>query len=108
MTRVILWSAVATVAAVAGVLGVVHTLLRYAMTARGLRSWRVADTVLTSPLLWLGVTLVAAALSWLLTGAALRVGRPDAAGGSAALVVAMALVGAAMVWFGLRAVGKLY
>lgn len=108
MNRVIVWGAVAAVVEVAGALAVVHTLLRYAMTARGLPAWRVGDTLLTSPLLWLGVTLVVVALNWLLVGAVVRSGRGDAAGTPGAAAVGLVLVGAAMTWFGLRAVGKLY
>jgi hypothetical protein len=110
MTRLIAWGVAATAAEVALLLGVVHTLLRLAMTARGLPSWRVADTLLTSPLLWAGSTLVAAALNRLVAVAALRAGRDTAAAasGGVAATVAVALLGAAMAWFGLRAVGKLY
>ena len=107
MTRLIVWGAVATAAEVGGALALVHTLLRYAMVARGLPRWRLGDTLLTSPLLWLGVTLVAGAFNWLLAGAGVRAGR-GAADDAPAAAVGLALVGAVMTWFGLRAVGKLY
>ena len=108
MTRLIAWTVVAAVAELVGVLAVVHTLLRYAMTARGLPVWRLGDTLLTSPLLWLGATLAAVALNWLVAGAALRAGQANEPGGSPAVALGLALLGATMAWFGLRAVGKLY
>ena len=108
MTRLIGWAAAATAAEVAALLWAVHTLLRHAMTARGLPSWRLGDTLLTSPLLWAGAALFAGSLNRLVAAAALRVGRDGGAGGPAWATVAAALAGAAMAWFGLRAVGKLY
>ena len=107
MIRLLAWSVAATVAQVAALLGVVHTLLRYAMLARGLPAWRLGDTLLTSPLLWLGATLAAAALTRVVVVTALRAGRAGTDGGLA-LAVGVAVAGAAMMWFGLRAVGKLY
>ena len=99
------WVAVATTAEVAALFGVVHTLLHHAMVARGLPSWRPADTLRTSPLLWIGATLCAASLNRLVALAASRAG-PGGVGVAAAVVTA--LVGAAIAWFGMRAVGKLY
>jgi hypothetical protein len=100
------WVAVATTAEVAALFGVVHTLLHHAMVARGLPSWRPADTLRTSPLLWTGATLCAASLSQLVALAASRAG--GGGGSGVAVAVAFALVGAAIAWFGVRAVGKLY
>lgn len=108
MTRLIVWSVAATAVEVAALAGVVHTLLRYAMTARGLPVWRLGDTLLTSPLLWIGATVVAVALNCAIALVALRAGRHTAATGGLTATVAVALVGMAMAWFGLRAVGKLY
>jgi hypothetical protein len=108
MTRLIGWAVGATVAEVAALIGVVHTLLQHAMLARGLPTWRLADTLLTSPLLWTGATLFAASVNRAVALAALRAGRDGAAAGGVATAAALALVGAAVAWFGLRAVGKLY
>ena len=102
MTRLIGWVAGATAAEVAALVAVVHTLLHRTMLARGLPSWRPADTLRTSPLLWTGATLFAAALNRLVALAAVGTG----AGVGAAVAVAAA--GAAVAWFGMRAVGKLY
>ena len=96
------WVAGATAAEVAALVAVVHTLLHRGMLARGLPSWRLADTLLTSPLLWTGATLLAAALNRLVALAALGSG----AGVGAAVTAAVA--GAAVAWFGMRAVGKLF
>ena len=108
MTRLIALGVAATVVEVVALVAVVHTLLRHAMTARGLPSWRVADTLLTSPLLWLGAALAAGALNWLVAGGAARAGRADGAVPTVLAPIGVALVGAAMAWFGMRAVGKLY
>lgn len=108
MTRLIGWGVAATVAEIAAFVGVVHTLLRHAMLARGLPSWRLGDTLLTSPLLWIGATLVAAALNRLIAAVALRAGRDGVAVSGVSTTVLIAVGGAAMAWFGLRAVGKLY
>jgi hypothetical protein len=110
MARLIVWGVGATVAEVLAVVAVVHTLLHRAMLERGLPAWRLSDTLLTSPLLWLGATLVAGGLTRLVAVAALRAG-PVAAGADAGGVAAPALaaaVGAVAAWLGLRAVGKLY
>jgi Mg/Co/Ni transporter MgtE len=108
MTRLIGWAVAVTVAEVAALVGVVHTLLHHAMLARGLPSWRLGDTLLTSPLLWTGATLFAASVNRLIALAALRAGRDGAAGGGVAAAAVVAVVGAVIAWFGLRAVGKLY
>ncbi len=108
MTRLIGWVVGATLVEVALFVGVVHTLLHHAMTARGLPTWRLGDTLLTSPLLWTGSTLFAASLNRLVAVAALRAGRDGAAVGGVAVTVAAATAGVVIGWFGVRAVGKLY
>ena len=111
MTRLIVLGVAATLAEVAAAAGVIHTLLRSAMLARGLPSWRLGDTLLTSPVLWLGVATSAGAVNWLLVLAALRgaaSGEAAASPGGVAVPALAALLGSAMAWFGLRAVGKLY
>jgi hypothetical protein len=109
MARLIAWGVGATVVEVLAVVAVVHTLLHRAMLERGLPSWRLRDTLLASPLLWLGAALVAGGLTRLVAVAALRAGRAAAAdaGGVAAPALAAA-AGAVVAWFGLRGVEKLY
>lgn len=97
------WVAAATAAEVAALVAVVHTLLHHAMLGRGLPAWRVADTLLTSPLLWIGAALFAGSLNRLVAVAALH-----AAGAGVAATALAALAGAVIAWFGMRAVGKLY
>lgn len=89
---------------------VVHTLLRHAMLARGLPAWRLGDTVLTSPLLWIGAAMVAGALNRGLAVAGLRAGLGGEISGDATAAATIGLAGLGLVvgWFGLRAVGKLY
>jgi len=109
MAELVAWVVAATAVEVAGLLGVVHAVLRRTMAERGMAGWRVADTLLTSPLLWLGAVLVCASLNRAVAAAALRAGRGGGeASSSVALALAAAAVGAAMMWFGVRAVGKLY
>ena len=100
------WVAAATAAEVAALVAVVHTLLHHAMLARGLPAWRLADTLLTSPLLWTGATLFAGSLNGLVVVAALSAGAASVA--PTALAALAALAGAVVAWFGMRAVGKLY
>jgi hypothetical protein len=111
MTRLIVWAAAATAVEVAVFAGAVHALLRHAMLERGLPTWQVGDTLRTSPLLWIGATLVVAGLNRAMALVALRAG-PGAAeasgGGGVAVAAVVALLGVAIGWFGLRAVGKLY
>ena len=100
------WVAAATAAEVAALVAVVHTLLHHAMLSRGLPAWRVADTLVTSPLLWVGSALFVGALNRLIAVAALRAGGSVGAGVVATVLAALA--GAVIAWFGMRAVGKLY
>lgn len=102
------WVVAATVIEVGGLVAVVHTLLRHAMTARGMAEWALTDTLLTSPLLWTGAALAGGALNRLVAVSGVRAGRDELTQPGAALTVAAVVVGAAMMWFGLRAVGKLY
>jgi hypothetical protein len=109
MTRLLVWSVAVTALQVSALLGVVHTLLRHAMLARGLPTWRVGDTLLTSPVLWIGATVTVASITRLVALAALRAeGNGPSLGGGTGATVAVALLGVVMAWFGLRAVGKLY
>ena len=86
--------------------GVLHLALRPAMRARGLPRWRVTDTLLVSPLLFLALFTAFAALAAAVGRAAADVGHS----GPAALAGPLALAAAAFVaaGFGARAVGKLY
>jgi 4-amino-4-deoxy-L-arabinose transferase-like glycosyltransferase len=77
------------------VLGVLHGALGHAMRARGHPRWRVHDTALVSPLLWVGLLLFFASFNH----GMLRGG---------VLPIAAAVAGLVMTWFGGRAVGKLY
>ena len=77
------------------VLGVLHGAVGRAMRARGDTGWRLPDTALVSPLLWVGLLLFFAAINrGMLQGGVLH--------------IAAAVVGLVMAWFGGRAVGKLY
>lgn len=108
MTRLIVWCVVATCVELGAFAAVVHAVLRYAMLARGLPTWRVADTLLTSPLLWIGATLAAGSLTWLVAATAFRAGRDTPSSSGMAVAAIAALLGAAIAWFGVRAIGKLY
>ena len=108
MTWLIGWTVGATVAEVAAVVGVVHTLLHHAMLARGLPFWRLGDTLRTTPLLWTGTAVFTASLNRTIALAALRAGRDGATASDVATAALVALVGAVIAWFGLRAIGKLY
>ncbi len=76
-------------------LGVLHGAVGRAMRARGDLRWRLRDTALVSPLLWVGLLLFFASLN-----------RGLLRGGVLHLVAAAA--GLVVAWFGGRAVGKLY
>ncbi len=104
-TLAIVAVAVAGAAAPAAVL---HLVLAHAMRARGLPRWRVADTLLVSPLLFLALLTGFAALAHAVARVA-----ADAATGRAThadLFGSLAVAAGAFVvaGFGARAVGKLY
>ena len=87
---------------------VLHVALAHAMRERGLARWRMADTVLVSPLLVLGLLTAFGALAHGLSRAAVDAvtGRPEYAHLAGALAIA---AGAFVVaGFGARAIGKLY
>lgn len=83
--------------------GVLHLALAHAMRARGLARWRLADTLLVSPLLFLSLFAAFAALAHAL-------GRAVAGAPAADLALPLAAAAGAFVaaGFGARAVGKLY
>lgn len=99
----VLLTALVGLAGAAAPAGVLHLALAYAMRARGLPRWRVADTLLVSPLLFLALFVGFAALAHAL----LRAGEGVE---PARLAVPLALAAGAFVaaGFGARAVGKLY
>ena len=97
-----------TILGVALVVAALHGPLHHAMRARGLRDWRLRDTLLTSPLFVAGVTLALLAATHGIVRLAVDThthagGVPHALG-----TVAAVLAGVAMAAFGLRAVGKLF
>ncbi len=98
----------ATLVELGAAVGLVHAVLSYPMEQRGMH-WRLADTLLVSPLLFLGVAVFAASVNTAVAAAALRL-----AGGASepravpALVAGGLLLGALWAAFGVRAVGKLY
>lgn len=100
--------ALVALAGAAAPAGVLHLALAHAMRARGLARWRVADTLLVSPLLFLALLTAFAALAAGLARAAAdsAAGR----GGDAHLAGSLAVAAGAFVvaGFGARAVGKLY
>ena len=110
-----LWLPLAvTLAEVLVALGVLHGAVGRAMRARGHARWRVRDTALVSPLLWLGLALCFASLNHGMLRYALDVERVQAGAfhvmrlthlAGSAVVAALGLV---VAWFGGRAVGKLY
>jgi cytochrome bd-type quinol oxidase subunit 2 len=107
-----LWLPLAvTLAEVLIALGVLHGAVGRAMRARGHARWRVRDTALVSPLLWLGLALCFASLNHGMLRYALDVERGHAGAihlthlAGSAIVAALGLV---IAWFGGRAVGKLY
>ena len=92
-------------------LGVLHGAVGRAMRARGDARWRLRDTALVSPLLWLGLALCFASLNHGMLRYVLDVERGGS--GHAGLAhlagtAAAAAVGLVIAWFGGRAVGKLY
>ena len=101
--------AAATIIELGAAVGIVHTILSYAMAQRGFASWKVSDTVLTSPLLFFGITLFAASLNAAIATLAWRLARgtPEPATAPFVLLGCM-LLGAIAAAFGVRAVGKLY
>jgi len=105
-----LWLPLAvTLAEVLVALGVLHGAVGRAMRARGDAGWRLRDTALVSPLLWLGLALCFASLNHGMLRYALDVERGGHAGlGHLAGMVAAAATGLLIAWFGGRAVGKLY
>ena len=89
-------------------LWVLHGAVGRAMRARGDTRWRLKDTALVSPLLWLGLLLFFVSLNHGMLRYALDVERGH--GGVLHLSGTLAAAGAGLVmaWFGARAVGKLY
>lgn len=109
MPRVIALAALTTVVELALLCGVAHVLLRYPMEARGIVPWRLADTLLASPLFFIGSLWALGALNRGLALAAVRWARGEAAGGALLWgTAAMVMAGATMAWFGTRGMGKLY
>lgn len=99
-----------TLAEVLVALGVLHGAVGRAMRARGDARWRLRDTALVSPLLWLGLALCFASLNHGMLRYALDAERAGGHAGLAHLAgtVAAAAAGLVIAWFGGRAVGKLY
>jgi hypothetical protein len=99
----------ATIIELGAAVGIIHTMLSYAMAQRGLALWKVSDTLLTSPLLFFGITLFFASLNSAIASVVWRHARGIADLGVVPLVVMSGLVvGAMAAAFGVRAVGKLY
>lgn len=99
----------ATIIELGAAVGIVHTILGYAMAQRGLALWKVSDTLLTSPLLFFGITLFAASLNTAIATVVWRVARGISEPAVLPLVIVGGLVlGAMTAAFGVRAVGKLY
>ncbi|GJG86184.1 hypothetical protein tb265_13650 [Gemmatimonadetes bacterium T265] len=101
----------ATLIALAGAAApaaVLHVALRHAMRARGLARWRLADTLLVSPLLFLSLFTAFGALAHALG----RAVEESTDGGVTGAHLAGTLVVAAGAFvaagFGARAIGKLY
>ena len=90
------------------VLGVLHGAVGRAMRARGDATWRLRDTALVSPLLFVGLFLCFASLNHGMLRYALDVERGHGGGPHLAGAVVVAAVGLVAAWFGARAVGKLY
>lgn len=93
--------ALVALAGAAAPAAVLHLALAHAMRARGLPRWRVADTLLVSPLLFLSLFAAFAALAHAASAAR---------GGGGELAASLAVAAGAFVaaGFGARAVGKLY
>jgi hypothetical protein len=89
-------------------LGVLHGAVGRAMRARGDARWRLRDTALVSPLLWLGLALCFASLNHGMLRYAIDAERGHAGLAHLAGTVAAAAAGLVIAWFGGRAVGKLY
>jgi len=90
------------------VLGVLHGAVGRAMRARGDATWRLRDTALVSPLLFVGLFLCFASLNHGMLRYALDVERGVAGGPHLLTSAGAALGGLVVAWFGGRAVGKLY
>ena len=107
LARVLLPTLVALAGAAAPA-GVLHLALAHAMRARGLARWRLADTLLVSPLLLVGLFTGFGALAHGVSRAA--VDATSGGAGSWHLAGSLAVAAGAFVVaaFGARAVGKLY
>ena len=102
-------SALVALAGAVAPAAVLHVALAHAMRARGLPRWRVVDTLLVSPLLFLALLTAFGALAH----AVVRAAAEAAAGGAVhqghlAGALAVATVAFVVAGFGARAVGKLY
>ena len=108
VTAFVLAPLAAAAVATALVIAALHAPLRHAMRARGLPGWRLRDTLLTSPLFVVGVTVAMLAATHGLVR--LAVDTTTHAGSLAHTLGAVAAVGVGVVMaaFGLRAVGKLF
>lgn len=87
-----------------------HLALNHAMRARGLARWRLIDTLLVSPLLFLGLFTGFGVLAYGLSSAAADAATGHGGVGGAHLAGTLAVAAGAFVaaGFGARAVGKLY
>jgi hypothetical protein len=107
--RIGLAVAAATVIELAMVIGLVHVVLSYPMLARGMSSWKVSDTLLVSPLMFLGVTIFSVSVNSAIAVVALRVARGTAEPRIVSILILIGVVlGGLWAAFGVRAVGKLY
>lgn len=88
--------------------GVLHLALAHAMRARGVPRWRVADTLLVSPLLFLALFAGFGALADAVARTAVAAATGRAAGVHVAGALAVAAGAFVVAAFGARAVGKLY
>ena len=93
-------TAVGTGVELLAIVAVVHRLVRQPMRARGLPTWTLGDTLLTSPLFFAGLALFLGATN----GGSLAEARAT----GATVWWAAALAGLAAGAFGVRAFGKLY
>jgi hypothetical protein len=90
------------------VVAALHAPLRLAMRERGLREWRVRDTLLTSPLFVAGVALALLAANHGLVRLAVDTHAGAGGMGRAAASAVVVCGGLLMAAFGLRAVRKLF
>jgi hypothetical protein len=107
-TAFVLAPLAAAAVATAVVVAALHAPLRRAMRERGLREWRVRDTLLTSPLFVVGVLVALIAANHGLVRLAVDTHTRSGGLGHAAGSVGVVGVGLVMAAFGLRAVGKLF